>query len=113
MSIADDEAGMGAPAWVRSASEGAKTTLVPTAAAPANLLSSVRVPVETEVSMVPVLASYTPITSDRKGANTTLVPTTAEPRNLAWDMVTLSPTATEAVKVPGLQSVGAVARSRQ
>eukprot|EP00966_Prymnesium_polylepis_P139897 3232133-Prymnesium_polylepis.1 len=60
-----------------SASEGAKTTRLPTAAAPLKLLSA-----DTEASNMPVITSYTPTTLAAKGAKTTTLPTAAALLNL-------------------------------
>ena len=60
---------------------GAKTTFVPTVAAPINLLPMVRAPVDT-VSKLFVVTSKRPISFALYGAKTTFVPTVAAPRNL-------------------------------
>eukprot|EP00966_Prymnesium_polylepis_P019145 440982-Prymnesium_polylepis.1 len=65
-----------------SAKWGAKTTRLPTAAAPANLWVIVRLPVETDESNLREITSYTPTTLAWKGAKTTRLPTATAPANL-------------------------------
>eukprot|EP00966_Prymnesium_polylepis_P169301 3914748-Prymnesium_polylepis.1 len=73
---------------------GAKTTRLPTAAAPKNFLSR-KSPVEMESSNVPVTTSYTPTTFATTGAKITRFPTAAAPANFSAYMLRL-PVGTEA-----------------
>ena len=57
--------------------------MLPTAAAPANLWSMLRLLVETDASKAPEITSYTPTTFASHAANTTRLPTAAAPQNLA------------------------------